>query len=82
MENEPVILISDWQEAEEKPGYRRKIVRKGQATINIYRPILTPEEYAKREAEVKRDLERAFRDIYRREAREAAAAAAAAPIAG
>lgn len=79
MESEPVILISDWQEAEEKPGYRRKIVRKGQATINIYRPILTPEEYAKREAEVKRDLEKVFREVFRREAREAAAAA---PVAG
>ncbi len=33
-------------------GYRTKVIRVGNATIEINRPILTPEEQAKREETV------------------------------
>jgi hypothetical protein len=33
-------------------GYRTKIIRVGNATIEINRPILTPEEQKRREAQV------------------------------
>lgn len=34
------------------PGYRTKTIRVGNATVEINRPILAPEEQARREAEV------------------------------
>lgn len=34
------------------PGYRTKTIKVGNATIEINRPILTPEERAKAEAKV------------------------------
>jgi hypothetical protein len=37
-------------------GYRTKTIQYGNCTIEINRPILTPEERAKREAEVIRAL--------------------------
>ena len=37
-------------------GYRTKVIRVGNATIEINRPILTPEEQAKREESVKQAL--------------------------
>ena len=33
-------------------GYRTKVIQVGNATVEINRPILTPAEQAKREAEV------------------------------
>ena len=38
------------------PGYRTKTIKVGNATIEINRPILTPEEQAEREATVKHSL--------------------------
>lgn len=37
-------------------GYRTKVIRVGNATIEINRPILTPDEQAKREETVKQAL--------------------------
>lgn len=42
---------SEWR-TDINPGYRTKIVRVGNSTIEINRPILTPEERAKREEAV------------------------------
>lgn len=35
-----------------REGYRTKVIRVGNATVEIHRPILTPEEQAKREETV------------------------------
>ena len=35
-----------------RPGYRTKVIKVGNATIEINRPILAPEEQARREARV------------------------------
>ncbi len=45
------------------PGYRTKIIKYGNCTIEINRPILTPEERQKREAEVIRALSNLGRSI-------------------
>ena len=37
-------------------GYRTKVIRVGNATIEINRPILTPDEQAKREESVRQAL--------------------------
>ena len=38
------------------PGYRTKVVKTANATIEINRPILAPEEQARREEEVKQAI--------------------------
>ena len=38
------------------PGYRTKTIKVGNATIEINRPILSPEEQARREEKVKQAL--------------------------
>lgn len=43
--------MSDWT-TNVCPGYRTKTLRHGNCTIIVHRPILTPEETAKREQEV------------------------------
>ena len=35
-----------------QPGYRTKVIQVGNATIEINRPILSPDEQAKRERQV------------------------------
>ena len=35
-----------------REGYRTKVIKVGNATIEVHRPILTPEEQAKREETV------------------------------
>ena len=47
---------SEWV-TDVNPGYRTKTIRVGNATITINRPILDPEERAKREEAIKRALE-------------------------
>ena len=42
---------SEWR-TDIHPGYRTRTIRVGNATIEINRPILTPEEQAKREEAV------------------------------
>lgn len=44
-------MESEWR-TDVHPGYRTKVIRVGNATVEINRPILTEEERRKREAQV------------------------------
>ena len=59
-------LVSDWTESIEKPGYRVRVVKHKNCTIEIYRPILSDVERKKREAEVTRMMEGAMSQYYKR----------------
>ena len=61
-----VEIIADWRPAEEKPGYRVRTIKYKNATIHIYRPILSPEEQALREKQVINVLESCLRDTAKR----------------
>ena len=50
-----------WIVSEKHPGYRCKAIKIGIHTVDIYRPILTPEKRVVREKQVMTDLERATR---------------------
>lgn len=39
-----------WKEAPDRPGYRVKTIKHGNATIEVYRPILSEAEQKKRES--------------------------------
>ena len=39
----------DWTLSKERPGYHFKTLKHKYGTINVYRPILTPEEATRRE---------------------------------
>lgn len=56
----------EWTLSEERPGYRFKTLRYKNCTINVYRPILTPEEAAKREAQVVHALESFMGSYFRK----------------
>ena len=56
----------EWMLSEERPGYRVKTLRYKNCTINVYRPILTPDEAAKREAQVVRALESFMGNYFRK----------------
>lgn len=60
---------NEWAESPEHPGYREKIIQKGECTIRILRPILDEKEQAKREAHVKAVAERVLSDYYKRKER-------------
>ena len=59
---------TEWTVSKENPGYREKIVRQGNCSIVILRPILTKEEQAKRERKVADELARGLRDYLLRTA--------------
>ena len=42
----------EWSVSEKHPGYVVKTVVVGNVTVNVFRPILDPEERARREKEV------------------------------
>lgn len=48
-------MSSEWTTGVHE-GYRTKVVRVGNCTVEINRPILTAEEQAKREEEVRRAM--------------------------
>ena len=50
-------MTSEWT-TEVHPGYRTKTIKVGNCTIEINRPILTPEEQKKREDQVIEALKR------------------------
>lgn len=52
----PVISMTDTWVTGIHEGYRTKVVKYGNHTIEINRPILTPAEQAKREEEVRQVL--------------------------
>ena len=62
-----VEIIADWRPAEDKPGYRVRTIKYKNATIHIYRPILSLEEQALREKQVVNVLERCLSQSTRRE---------------
>ena len=39
----------DWKTSESRPGYQEKTLRHGNATIIVYRPVLSPQEREARE---------------------------------
>ena len=51
------------------PGYREKTMQYGNCTIVVFRPELTQQERAKREQQIKTELERGLRDYLLRTAK-------------
>lgn len=48
----------NWKVSEEDPGYMVKTIVVGRVTVDILRPILTPEERAKREKQIMSSIAR------------------------
>lgn len=42
----------DWTPSQSRPGYIEKTLRHGEATITVYRPILSTQEHEARERQV------------------------------
>lgn len=61
--------METWKTAPDRPGYRRKIVQRGAATIIIDRPILSEAEAAKAQEKTRAALEGAMREYCSRKAR-------------
>ena len=60
--------MDTWTLSRDNPGYRSKIVKREGYTIEIFRPILTAEEAAKREKHAKGVMETALKNyIYKGE---------------
>jgi hypothetical protein len=60
--------MENWTPAPDRPGYRRKIIQRGPATIIIDRPDLDEAAAAKAQEKARTDLEGAMRSYYRRTA--------------
>ena len=58
--------MENWTPAPDRPGYRRKIIQRGMATIIIDRPILDEAEAEKAEQRTRAALESAMREHMRR----------------
>jgi hypothetical protein len=58
--------MENWTPAPDRPGYRRKIIQRGPATIIIDRPILDEAEGAKAQEKTRTALESAMREYHRR----------------
>lgn len=58
--------MENWTPAPDRPGYRRKIIQRGAATIIIDRPILDEAAAAKAEQNTRIALESAMREHLRR----------------
>ena len=67
--------MENWKPATDRPGYLRKIVQPGNATIVIDRPILPEAEAAKAQEKARAALESAMREYYSRTTRKGAATA-------
>lgn len=64
--------MSNWTTSPDRPGYRRKIIQHGLATIILERPILDEAAEAKAQENARRQLENAMRGYYGRKARQVA----------
>lgn len=64
--------MENWTPAPDRPGYRRKIIQRGPATIIIDRPILDEAATVKAQERTRAALESALRTHYGRKARAAA----------
>ena len=62
---------TEWTASTEHPGYREKVVKKGNITIHILRPELSEKERLKAENHAKAVAERVLRDYYIRKEKEA-----------
>ena len=58
--------MENWTPAPDRPGYRRKVIQRGAATIIIDRPILDEAAAAKAEQKTRAALESAMREHIRR----------------
>lgn len=58
--------MDNWQPAPDRPGYRRKIIQRGPATIIIYRPILDEAAANKANNKTRTALEGVMREYTRR----------------
>lgn len=57
---------SEWATSPDHPGYRVKVIQRGDCTIQILRPELDAGEQAKREAHIKNVAERTLSHYYKR----------------
>lgn len=55
-----------WTDSPEHPGYRAKVIKHGNCTIQILRPELDKTERAKRENHVKAVAEKTLLNYYKR----------------
>ena len=62
--------METWTTSTDRPGYRCKTVQRGNATIIIYRPILTEAEAEKAQQRTRAELENALRAVYSRRSQE------------
>lgn len=61
--------MTQWAPSPEHPGYREKVIKKGNVTIRILRPELSEQERMQREKHLKRVAETTLRDYYYRKER-------------
>ena len=64
--------MENWKPAPDRPGYRRKIIQRGPATIIIDRPILEEAAAAKAQETTRAALEGAMRTYCKRTAQRVA----------
>jgi hypothetical protein len=58
--------VSTWTPSPDHPGYRTKVITRGNCTITLLRPDLTADEAAKREQHAKSVMESALKNyIYK-----------------
>lgn len=57
---------TEWAAAPEHPGYITKTIKKGNVTIEIYRPELDQAERTRREKQIKTVLEKTLSPYYYR----------------
>lgn len=64
--------MDNWTPAPDRPGYQRKIIQRGPATIVIDRPILDEAAAAKAQEKARAALEGAMRSYCKRKAQRVA----------
>ena len=57
---------TEWIPSTEHPGYRVKVIQRGDCTIQVLRPELDEKERIKREAHLKSVAERTLANYYKR----------------
>ena len=57
----------EWKVSEEDPGYMTQTIMVGRITVEVLRPILSPEERAKREKQIMQSIARTMAPYIRKE---------------
>lgn len=57
---------TEWVDSPEHPGYKTKVIKRGNCTIQILRPELDPAERKKRENHAKAVAEATLANYYKR----------------